>query len=440
MPKDDYSYALLELANNKLVTSHNLNRPMVLASVSKLFTMHYALSQLGAGFQFETKVYFSGKVENSIAKGKLYLVGSGDPYLVAPNLISIIKQIQRAGIKKLDGEFFYDDSELSFTHRLSSLGLEDQPDNPSMGALNLEFNRFKVWGKGQQIHPPLESIELQSKNKSSNGLKFDFLSEKKMETWRVNKKESLKFIEDLPTRNSSVFTAEYFRFLAKKHGLELPEGRPGKWANKGKLLGTHKSLPLRRLATLGLEYSNNLIAETLLKMAAKEHSQKTLDSEKASQLMHKWLQRKLNQVNWKQSSFKNGSGLTLHNKVNAKTMVQYLGGVDKEFYGSKSFWSLLSINAHSGGLARRLRHPKYAFRVYGKTGSLYYVSNLAGFLVADSGKKYAYALMMTDKSKREQLNSKNSALNNKLRSRSKSWFSLSIKEQDKLLKEWIKKY
>jgi D-alanyl-D-alanine carboxypeptidase/D-alanyl-D-alanine-endopeptidase (penicillin-binding protein 4) len=309
-----------------------------------------------------------------------------------------------------------------------------------MGALNLEFNRFKIWGKGQKIHPPLESIKLQSKNKSSNGQKFDYLEQKKTETWRVNKKEDLRFIEDLPTRNSSVFTAEFFRFLGKMHGLDLPKAKQGIQGTKGKLIASHSSLPVSRLATLGLEYSNNLIAETLLKTAAKKQSQKILNSEKASALMHKWLQKTLGKVSWKHSSFKNGSGLTLDNQVNAKTMVEYLKALDQVQYDSRSFWSFLSINAHSGGLARRLRHPKFAYRVYGKTGSLFYVSNLSGYLIADSGKKYAFAIMMTDKDKREQLSTKNSSKNNKLRDKSKSWFSLSIREQDQLLRSWIRKY
>jgi D-alanyl-D-alanine carboxypeptidase/D-alanyl-D-alanine-endopeptidase (penicillin-binding protein 4) len=440
MLKDNYSYALFDLHSKKLITSHNVDTPMVLASVSKLFTMHYALSQLGGDFQFKTRVYFDGKIENGVAKGKLYLVGSGDPYLVVPNLISLIQQLKSAGIKKLKGEFFYDDTNLSFTSRLSSLGLEDQPDNPSMGALNLEFNRFKVWGRGQKIHPPLKSIKLQSKNKSSNGLKFDFQSEKKTETWQVNKKEDLRFIEDLPVRNSSVFTAEFFRFLCLRHGLELPTAMSGKLGKKAKLMATHSSLPVSRLAYLGLEYSNNLIAETLLKTAAKQQSQKILSSEKSSKLMHEWLMKTLEKVNWKHSSFKNGSGLTLDNQVNAQTMVEYLKALDQKQYDKQSFLSLLSINAHSGGLAKRLRSPQHAYRVHGKTGSLYYVSNLAGYLIANSGKKYAFAIMMTDKSKREQLSTKNSPENNKLRANSKRWFSSSIKEQDNLLIEWISKY
>ena len=73
---------------------------------------------------------------------------------------------------------------------------------------------------------------------------------------------------------------------------------------------------------------------------------------------------------------------------------------DKKFEG-RSFWSLLSINGHSGGLSKRLRHPKYAFRVYGKTGSLYYVNNLAGYLLGQSGKKYAFALFTADDKKKK---------------------------------------
>jgi len=440
MPNSDYTYALMDLSNNKIVSKQNEDNPMTLASVSKLFTMHYALSILGVDYKFRTRIYFDGDIDNGIAKGKLYLIGSGDPYLTAPNVVSLIQQLKNKGIRKLDGEFIYDDSHLSFVKKISTIGLEDQPDNPSMGALNIEFNRFKVWGRGEEVHPPLKFIALESRDMSSNGLKFNFLNNNGLETWLVNKKEKINYIEDLPTRDSSVFTAEYFRLLGERLGVDLPKAKRGIWQNNGKLFAEHSGLPLNRLAYLCLEYSNNLIAETLLKSAVKEDKNQIVGSEKASELMHKWLQESFNDIDWKKSSFINGSGLTINNKVSANTMVQYLQKLSDHQYNTHSFFSLLSINAHSGGLARRLRHPSYAYRVFGKTGSLHYVSNLAGYLIANSGKRYAFAIFMTDKDKREKLNGKNSKENNVLRNESKPWYSSSILEQDELLKEWIQRY
>ena len=69
----------------------------------------------------------------------------------------------------------------------------------------------------------------------------------------------MRSLEDLPSKNSNLFTASFFHYLAGIHGLKLklPQGKS--LSPNAKMLGFHEGLPLMRLASLGLEYSNNLI-------------------------------------------------------------------------------------------------------------------------------------------------------------------------------------
>ncbi len=437
---DDYSFTLIELESKKIIVEQDKEKPMVLASVSKLFTLFYSLSILGPQYRFETSVYSKGKISNRVLEGDLYLVGTGAPYLTAPQLLSLIHQVKDKGIKKVKGKLFLDDSALEFTTRLSPLGLEDQADNPSMGALNIEFNRFSIWGRGKEPLPPLKNLSLEIKKEKSNGLKFKNSSTAKEEKWFVYQKEKMKFIEDIPTRDSTFFTGHYFQYLAGLHGLEVSKIEKAQRPSDSKKIATHKGLPLERLAYLGIEYSNNLIAETLLKTSVKESKRKSYPSDESAKLMHEWLKGKFSKVNWNKSQFQNGSGLTLNNQVSALNMAQYLSEIAQTSFEGRSFWSLLSINSHSGSLAKRLTSPDLAFRVYAKSGSLYYVNNLAGYLIGKSGKKYAFALFMTDEKKRESLGGDNSPEKNKLRLESKKWYQQTARFQDEIIKGWINKY
>lgn len=432
-PKKDYSLIVLDLESGKVITSHQEKEPMILASVSKLFTSIYALRSLGVDYQFQVTVHTSGKVKGGVLLGDLYLKSNGAPYLLAPHIVSIIQQIQSQGIYQIKGNFYLDDTALAFTERLSPLGLEDQTDNPSMGALNIEFNRFRVW-KQKEIHPPLEAFKITSSPISGEGVKFSHLGPLH---WEVKTKEKIKNWEEIPSRDSTMYTGHFFHYLANLHGLKLSLPSRKKVNDKAKIIAFYKGLTTPRLVQLGLEYSNNLISETLLKASTKQRTGKVFNSNESASYMHQWLQSEFKNVNWQNSHFENGSGLTIKNKVTALTMVQYLQEVANEKFKHSTFWSLLSINGHSGGIRKRLRDPKLAYRIYAKTGSLHYVNNLAGYFIAKSNKKYAFALFFTDQKKRNLLNAKNSKAQNKLRYMSKRWYRKTQQLQDSILKEWI---
>lgn len=437
--KDDISYFIIDTETEKIIDSLNEKKPMTLASVSKIFTTYFALSTLGADYQFETQIGINGKIEDGTLKGDLVLIGSGAPYLTAQNLISLIGFIKKKNIKKITGNFFLDDSSLSFSEKVSNLGLEDQPDNPSMSALNVEFNRFKVYNQSIS-HPPLDHIQINKKISHSFGQKFkNDNSKKSIEAWILNPNENIQLWEELPTRNSTLFTGYFFKYLAQLHGLSLPPPQIGT-LKKPIIIASTKGLNLDKLASLSFEYSNNLIAESLLQTAAKKIRNQKVSTIESARIMQQWLKNNFSNLNWDTTSFENGSGLTLSNRVSAEFLGNFLKTVELEKFDNSIFLSLFSINGHSGGIRNRLKDPNLAYRVYAKTGSLYYVNNIAGYLISNNGKKYAYAILITDSKNRNLLNQPNSDVNNKLRQKSSLWYNKATNLQDQILENWIKAY
>tara|TARA_Y100001954_G_scaffold238571_1_gene306732 strand:+ start:5906 stop:7372 length:1467 start_codon:yes stop_codon:yes gene_type:complete len=435
------SYSLMDLQTGKLVDSKFPSKPRSLASVSKLLTFYFALEVLGPKDNFKTEVYKEGQVVNGVLKGNLYLKGYGAPYFTASHILSLIHQIKGHGIKKVEGEFLYDGLEQFSYPRISEIGLEDQADNPSLGALNVEFNRFKVWTRLNIALPPLNYFVVKSERAPRGGPRFKFdVGERGNEVWKKNSAVRMRSLEDLPSKNSNRFTSSFFHYLAGIHGLQLNQPKEKKVPSNAKILGYHEGLPLIRLASLGLEYSNNLIAEMAMLKAVKKLTGEKRSLEESAYFMHEWFKKSFPKINWGGSSLTNASGLTVDNKMGPKNMVDLLLMLKDKKFNKRSFWSLLSINGHSGGLSRRLRHPEYAFRVYGKTGSLFYVNNLAGYLLGKSGKKYAFALFAANDKKRHLLSMLDPLKGRVLRRGSGSWRRRALRKMDRKLEEWLKSF
>jgi D-alanyl-D-alanine carboxypeptidase/D-alanyl-D-alanine-endopeptidase (penicillin-binding protein 4) len=452
--KDDqliYSFQNLDDGpNGKDRTSHQENVPFIPASLTKIFSALYALKNLGADYQFKTSLFYKGKITGEVLTGDLYLKGSGDPSLTMARLMDLAMDLRAKGIKKITGNFFFDESELPTISALSEFGNGDQTYNPGVSALNLEYNRITLFREGGQRTkranfvpmPPMNHMQIEkTKETFPLGTRYRFREQAGGEVWEVSERESYNLYEDIPIRRPSRRTAETFRVLTELWGISLPPARAGILPNGATVIGTDKSPPLIRLLAMTLEYSNNLFAETILLKAA----QKTSIPEAAKELSS-WLKENIKSCD---KDLVNGSGLTSEHQVRASCFVDFLNKFAVSPVAKRGFMSLLSINGQSGWLRTRLRHPETNFRIWAKTGSLDYVSNMAGVLFTLSGKRYAFALSLQDRQKRdlidaaleaerEQGNNPLARKSNRLKKRAMAWSRQAKGAADELLEHFIR--
>lgn len=442
--KDHLAYYLADLKTGELVEELHSSRPMIMASVSKVLTFYYVLKTLPLDFRFLTSLHMKGKVQGNELHGDLILKGSGDPTLLMNDLLMLISSLKNKNILKVNGKFILDDNSFPFTERISELGLDDQAYNSSLGALNVEYNRFYIYPqKDNAIWPPLKHIEISQTNNNSYGEKFSFqgVVESK-ENWGKNKVKRMKKREELPTRDSSLFVGFLFQYLARLHGVEIPDPSRGGVLTDTKMLFEIKGKELIEYVSLGLEFSNNVIAEALLMAANKLSQGHEVSYEDSGKVLSHWYKEKFKDIDLSEFNLINGSGLTIHNKSTAKSLVELFQRIYADSDIGSLLWSHLSINGHSGGLYRRLNNPRYAARVYGKTGTLYFVHNLMGFLIADSGKMLAFSIMATDHKNRDILSDKEKTELQKSMARKNigSWYHQAHLTVDELLEYWIKTY
>lgn len=419
----------------------NENKPMVLASVSKIFSLYYALSILGGEYRFQTELKYTGNIKDGTLKGDLYLIGSGDPYLTSFNINTLLFHTKKFGISKIEGQLIFDHSALKEHSKVSDLGLGDQPDNSSYGALNAEFNRFQFWNRSLQVSPPLSHIKIKRQKKViAYGAKFvSSKSPQDSEVWIRQEKYKHRRKSTLPTRKPALFTAHYFEYMAKLDGLTFSKVLSGKVPVLAKSIYIHESPPLYELAKLALEYSNNMFTELQALKAAQEGSDNKITTEQAASKMKNWFKNEFPKQQWKHSSFVNASGLTVKNFTNTLLLSNFLSLISNKSFQQVNFQSLLSLSGNSGWLAKRLDRAETIMRVKAKTGSLDFVSNIAGYVTAKSGKKYAFSILMSDEKRRKLLNGSPTKKMTQVRRPAAKWSVAAKEVQNRILTEFIKR-
>ena len=90
------------------IISHNPDTARTPASTMKLIPSFVALDTLGADFIWHTRVYHSGIIIGERLYGDLVIQGSGDPKMSYKRLQQLLSQVQKAGIRHIDGDIIID--------------------------------------------------------------------------------------------------------------------------------------------------------------------------------------------------------------------------------------------------------------------------------------------------------------------------------------------
>lgn len=431
---------IVDLETGKTRVSWNSDKLYIPGSTLKILTTVAGMKVLGEKFKYETKVLHTGTISNGILKGDIYLVGTGDPFLNSSHLMSIAQSVESQGIKKITGSFYYDDTFLSSGAIIDKSGLKDQTYNSSFSALSSNFNRFIAWkGSKGKLNPVPAIPGLVISEVSDDfdlGVRFRSLKSEGEDKWIYSSKEKYRSIEKLPVRKASLYTAQQLHMFLIRLGVDIKLPRKGSAPRNSKEIFCHYSKNLQELSESALEYSNNLFAELILLRTAKKLTGRVMVLEDAAKAMKNWY---VNTVSRKLSSMitKNGSGLNTKNLITPKQMCDVLVYANREKFGGRSFLSMLSASGQEGWMEKRLNGPESALRVWAKTGSLDYVSSIAGYLISNSNKKYAFSIFVNNKKIRSTLDLKNNIETYKLRSNAFTWKRKVVALQDEILESFI---
>ena len=93
---DKTTAILFDFDSKEVVSSHNHDLRLPLASVTKAVTAVYGLETIGSSYKFNTDLFMNGTLENGLLTGNLFLLGGGDPSLSTERLNYFAKKLGKA--------------------------------------------------------------------------------------------------------------------------------------------------------------------------------------------------------------------------------------------------------------------------------------------------------------------------------------------------------
>ena len=397
------------------IFAHQESRSLIPASNMKIITTAAALNTLGSQFTFKTEVYHTGTIKNEVLNGDLYVKGYGNPLFVSERLWYLTNELTREGFKKITGDLVLDnsyfDEESSIASRIET-GTE-RAYNAPLSALSFNFNVIAVYvrpgklgSKPQVIIDPDNSF-IEVRNKAVTGKQDTLIVSRIHESnkniievtgsYPLNVKER-RFYRNMT--NPSLFYGAVFNKFLKERGIHLNgKVKKGEVPSQAHLLYTYDSQVLREIVLALNQFSNNFIAEQIVKAMGAQIKGAPGTSEKGVRVIEDFL---VNKMKFEKNSFHivNGSGFSRENQFSAKHFVDVLDQTSKEFDLGPEFFVSLGVPGENGTLGRYKNTPLYQ-RLRAKTGSLNGVLALSGFLHADNKKTIVFSILLNSQNKED---------------------------------------
>ncbi|HEY9023497.1 MAG TPA: D-alanyl-D-alanine carboxypeptidase/D-alanyl-D-alanine-endopeptidase [Burkholderiaceae bacterium] len=386
------------------------------ASVFKLVTTSAALDTLGAAWTWKTGVYVTGPVRNGVLDGSVAIVGSGDPSLVMERVWLLLRQLRDAGVRDIRGDIVLDHAGFAPSGR-SAADFDNAPSEPYNvlpDALLMNFRSVTLsfhpqpGGRVARVtfEPPLAGVAVAPTVPLSRAPCGD---------WRG----ALKLAADDPARwrfagaypaacgernwplaypEPASFERRLVSALWRELGGRLSgRVRDGALPDGATLAFTFESPQLAQVVRDINKFSNNTMAEqlflTLAGNTSGDPAARAVDvgPEQARAALSQWLHARLGAAA-DGVVIANGSGLARETRISART----LGALLQSDWNSATMPELMSSLPIVGVDGTLKRSKAEAGRAHLKTGSMRDVVAIAGYVLADSGRRYILVAIVND--------------------------------------------
>ena len=381
---------------NQIIANYNGSTFMLPASTQKVFTAVAAKLALGDQFQFETALLSNGKIQNGNLDGNLIVRFTGDPDLTRGQLYSLLAELKKQDIKKINGDLVLDTSVFSSHDRGLGWIWNDLTMcfNSPPAAANIDNNCFyaeldanKNPGEIVKINVPAQfpiQVFGQVYVVDSNEAPYCQLDVVVHDNNRYQVKGCLArqykpFGLSFAVQNTDAYAAAIIQRQLRKLGIEF----------NGKVLLPQKPQQGQLLAKKKTKKSDNQIADSLFRAVAFNYYKRPASFQLGTLAVKSILQKQ--GIRFGNSILADGSGLSRHNLVAPKTMLsvlEYIAKNEDKLHLMETF----PIAGVDGTISGRggLISPPLVKNVIAKTGSLKGVYNLAGFMTNARGEKVAF--------------------------------------------------
>ena len=403
------------LDRQQVIYARNSDTLFTPASNMKMFTSAMALKKVGPDYRFHTRLYTNGRIRGEVLKGDLYIKGFGDPSLVTEQMWILVNELKNLSITKVEGNIIADNSYFDGQGRLKTWSSYKGPEAylAPAGALSFNFNTVTVHVEpGKKIgdrprvvvDPDIEYFRVRNKavttvNKRSrrklivNRLKrknHDEIVIKGRLPKNVGRKKFYLNVTDPQRYTASVFK----RFLHQAGVRVTGKVKKGLVPEGATLVLDHESPPLGQILRGLNKFSNNFIAEQILKTLAAQFMGEPGTTENGILLLQDYMQ----ELGYTPDQYRmvDGSGLSKTNLVTPDQVIALLEDAHSDLSIFPEFISALGVMGLDGSVIDRMDHKKEAQRIRVKTGTLNHVSALSGYFQSQDGERFAFSILLND--------------------------------------------
>lgn len=417
----NFGILIESLNDEEILYEYNSDKLFIPASNQKIITSAAALLVLGSEYKYETKLFCSGEIVDSVLIGDLIVQGTGDPtfninfyndhrkpfYDWADSLLT-------KGITKISGNIIGDDNIFDDKRFGAGWMLEDIGKSYAAEISALQFNDNSIT---LTISPPDKQKsnatiipEFHSSYFSINNLLTSNPDENKklrvvnsFNSNQINISGNLLFGDRIRRRTVSIYNPTlYFvtvlNEIFTEKGIEI-EGEPldcddiEDWnfdQQKYQLLLTHFSPPLNDIIQICMKKSNNLYAETFLKtIGYHKYGVGSFQTGKAvvDSLLFSW------KIAPESYSFRDGSGLSRYNLISAAQLVKTLKKMRMNEQW-QNWQPMFPVAGLEGTLEDRFRNTSLVNIMKAKTGSMGNIYSLSGYISSVSEDDLVFSILI----------------------------------------------
>ncbi|MES2856506.1 MAG: D-alanyl-D-alanine carboxypeptidase/D-alanyl-D-alanine-endopeptidase [Bdellovibrionota bacterium] len=400
----------------KAIFAQNPQTPFLPASLSKLVTAGAVLSDLHPGHKFKTQLAYSSKnakLEGGVLNGPIYLKGGGDPAFISEKMWFLVNELTRSAIKRVDGDVIVDDSlfdAVRFGEDRQDERVDRAYDAP-VGAMSMNWNSVNVYfrpglkvGDPLQVNPDVMTPYFKLKNETRTA------AAGRGKTVTIERTSEKGFAGDILIARGAMAIdspeAVIYKSISKpdiwsgfnlieflrQRGIEVRGTvRSGTLPADAVILATAESEPLSRIVADMSKWSNNYVAEMLVKNLAAANGDVPATMEKGMIRVRSYLERK----GFKAADYEfiNAAGFTRKNRLSPEQLGRLLEIVRSDFAIFPEYLTSLPIAGIDGTLRSRMKDSAATKWVRAKTGLLNGAVGLAGYAGRADGQIISFAFI-----------------------------------------------
>ena len=399
------AFVVANARTGQILETRNPVLGMPPASVAKSITAQYALENLGPAHSFATRVIASAPMLNGRIDGDLILEGGGDPTLDTNAIAEMVGALKSTGLREVTGRFLVSGGPLPHVDRIDRRQPEHLGYNPAVSGLNLNYNRVHFeWkpaggkyavtmdARSDKYRPEVSLTQMEIIDRKYPI--YTYANGGSKERWTVARSALGKGGSRwLPVRMPELYSGEVFKIFARSHGIVLRSPQMAKVKARGTVLVQRDSPPLQLILKNMLKYSTNLTAEVAGLSASVKRDPAVGGLAASAGEMSDWMRDRLGA---RKSRFVDHSGLGDRTRVTPGDMVQALVRIGPQ----STLSSILKPIALRDAKGNPRKGSSASMRA--KTGTLHFVSGLAGFITAGKS-ELAFAIFSANADRRDAL-------------------------------------